>query len=88
MGPQGVVIEHPVAYELSHTGQRAEDVCIHHLVAKKSIKSFDISILGWFFCLNSVQDNSLRFALFGEAGADKFRFIVGAQLRRWVVAFD
>ena len=59
MRPLRVVVEHPVVHELAHVGQRAEQVRVEQLAAKRAVEAFDISILRRLAGLNLALDNTL-----------------------------
>jgi hypothetical protein len=50
----GIVVVHPLLDELAHVDQRAKQMCIKQLAAKRAVEALDGGFLGRFAGLNSV----------------------------------
>ena len=88
MRPLRIVVVHPLVYELAHVGQRAKQVRVEQLTAKRAVEALDISILGRLARLNPVQGNALLLALLAQADTDELGPVVGAQLHGRAMALD
>lgn len=76
----------PLIDQLMYVGQRAERVSVEQLAVKRAVEAFDVRIPRRLAGLNLVQGNILLRTPFTQFGANKLWAVVGAQLRRAVIA--
>ncbi|GAB3828600.1 hypothetical protein GCM10028821_14280 [Hymenobacter jeollabukensis] len=83
-----IIVVPPLVDELAHMGQRAKEIGVEQFAAKCPVGAFDIRIRRRLAEWNPVQSKTPLFTPFALFGANKFKAVVGAQLRGEAIALD